>query len=219
MNRRQYHREMNKIISSIDKNNKPLLFLHICCAPCQSAALYFLKDYFNIIGIFSNSNIDTIEEFDKRKKEVDRLRNILSSPNKIITLQYNHNDFLFYSKGHENDNEGDERCKSCIEMRLRSSIDFISKVLNDENLREIVLGSKNKSDIPKDIYFTTSLTTSSRKDPVYINSLIEKLLIGTNIKNLPSDFKKNNGNLISIELSEKYNLYRQEYCGCEYSKN
>ncbi|MDO5564139.1 MAG: epoxyqueuosine reductase QueH [Eubacteriales bacterium] len=206
MNRIQYNKELKKILNTIDTNNKPLLFLHMCCAPCSSYVINYLKDYFIIIGIYSNSNIDSYNEFIKRENEILKLKNILKSPSEIIELSYNHNEFLECIKGLEQDIEFGERCKTCIKYRLKKSIEYAIKRIN------------NDLNYYNDIWFTTTLTTSTHKDALYINNIIIELLLNTNIKALLSDFKKDNGNLLSIQLSKKYNLYRQEYCGCEFSK-
>lgn len=195
--------ELNKI----DINNKPNLFLHACCAPCSSEVLNKLKSYFNIYIIFYNSNIDTYEEFNHRLKEFEKLKKNMDFSNiKIIYGEYNHKEFIDFVKGYENEKEGGKRCEKCFILRLTNTLNIANKYIINNNLENDVN------------YITTTLTISPHKDAILINSLLKDLLINSKIKYLPSDFKKEDGYLKSIKLSKEYNLYRQNYCGCEFSK-
>ena len=195
-------------LSNIDINNKPNLFLHACCAPCSSEVLDKLKNYFNIYIIFYNSNIDTCEEFNHRLKEFEKLKTNMDFDNiKIIYGDYNHKEFLDFVKGYENEKEGGARCEKCFMLRLNKTYDIAKDYIINNNLA---------NDIN---YLTTTLTISPHKNAVIINNILKNILNNTNFKYLPSDFKKEDGYLKSIKLSKEFNLYRQNYCGCEFSKN
>ena len=200
--------KLNEILNSIDVNDKPNLFLHVCCAPCSSAVLYRLKNHFNIYVIFYNPNIDTIEENNKRYNELLKLKNIVFNDVEIINLQYNHDEFLQYIEGFENEKEGGFRCEKCFRLRLQKTIDVAKKYILDNNL------SKQKN------YICTTLSISPHKNAEIIEKIGEDLTSNIDfIEYLPSDFKKEDGYLMSIKLSKQYDLYRQDYCGCEFSKN
>ena len=200
--------KLNEILNSIDVNDKPNLFLHVCCAPCSSAVLYRLKNHFNIYVIFYNPNIDTIEENNKRYNELIKLKNIIFNDVKIINFQYNHDEFLQYIEGFENEKEGGLRCEKCFRLRLQKTINVAKKYILDNNL------SKQKN------YICTTLSISPHKNAEIIEEIGENLTSNIDfIEYLPSDFKKEDGYLMSIKLSKQYDLYRQDYCGCEFSKN
>jgi len=181
---------------------KPKLLLHICCAPCSSSVLERLNEFFNITVFFYNPNMDTKQEYEKRKIEAINLINALNLENKnkieIITLNYIHEEFLHEVLGLEGDKEGGNRCYKCFNLRLKKTASY---------------AKENGFD-----YFTTTLTVSPYKNAKVLNEIGEKLQNEYNIKYLFSDFKKKDGYKRSIELSHKYNLYRQDYCGCEFSK-
>ena len=195
-------------LSKIDVNNKPNLFLHACCAPCSTAVIKKLKEYFNIYIIFYNSNIDTLDEFNHRLNEFNKLKNHIEYNNiNIIYRDYIHQEFLDYIKGYENEVEGGIRCEKCFNLRLSKTYEIAYDYIKDNNLED------------KTNYITTTLTISPHKNAILINSILKTILKDSNIKYLPSDFKKEDGYLNSIKLSKEYNLYRQNYCGCEFSKN
>ena len=200
-----FKNELNNVLSKIDKNNKPNLFLHVCCAPCSSYVLKFLNEYFNIYIIFYNPNIDTENEFDKRLKECYRLIDLKKYSMDIIFDKYNHNEFLDYIAGYENEPEGGKRCHKCFELRLKHTYDIAYDYIIKNNM------------LDKENYFTTTLTISPHKDANLIYN-IAKSIEKDNLKYLASDFKKNNGYLESINISKELDLYRQNYCGCEFSK-
>lgn len=199
--------EFNKIIKSIDTHNKPNLFLHVCCAPCSSATLEKLYNYFNIYILFYNPNIDTSSEYTKRYNELIKLLAIKKYDISIIYENYDHDTFLNYIKGYENLPEGDKRCELCFKLRLKTTLDYAINYINSNNLSDTVN------------YLCTTLSISPHKNAKLIYDIGINLCKDTIVRYLPSDFKKEDGYLNSIKLSKKYNLYRQDYCGCEFSKH
>ena len=203
MNKLNYQKELEKILE--DENNKgKKLFLHSCCAPCSSYVLTYLASYFDITVFYYNPNITFDEEYRHRVCEQKRLIEALNSEYgyniKIIEGDYFKEDFYEASKGLENEPEGGARCAKCFRLRL---LETGKRAL------------ENKAD-----FFCSTLTISPLKNAELINSIgygIEKEL-SESLKWLPSDFKKKEGYKKSIELSAKYDLYRQDYCGCEFSK-
>ena len=190
-----YDKKMQSIIDNLDY--KPTLLLHSCCAPCSTAVIERLKDYFNITIIYYNPNIEPIEEYNKRKNEQIKIINYYNL--KYIDCDYDNNLFHIISNGLENEKERGIRCHKCYRLRL----DYTAKKAMDNNFDS----------------FSTTLTVSPYKLSNVINEIGLELEKKYNIKYLVSDFKKQNGYKKSIELSKKYNLYRQNYCGCIYSKN
>lgn len=189
-----YNEEMKKIISNLDDHNK--LLLHSCCGPCSSSVIERLKDYFDITVIYYNPNIEPKEEYEKRKSEQLRLLNELGI--KFMDIDYLNNEYHKKIKGYENEPENGLRCPLCFELRLDKTA---SKA------------KENNFD-----YFGTTLTVSPHKNSKIINEIGLKLEEKYGVKFLLSDFKKEDGYKRSIELSKKYDLYRQDYCGCLYSK-
>ncbi len=192
-------KEMDKLIEKLD--NVPTLLIHACCAPCSSYVLEYLSQYFHIIILYYNPNITSVEEYNYRLSEEKRLIDELpvKYPVKLIAGDYNPESFFDAVKGLEREPEGGKRCEVCFELRLREAA---------EKCREI--GAD---------YFLTTLTISPLKNAELINSIGEKLAEEYGVKYLPSDFKKKNGYKRSIELSREYDLYRQNYCGCVFSRN
>lgn len=193
-----YQVEMEKIINNLEY--KPKLLLHVCCAPCSTYVLSILAKYFYIDIIYYNPNINTKEEYDKRLDELKRLLNTVKYENKIniIDCNYDNMDFFNAVKGLENEPEGGKRCYKCYKLRLEYTARTAKKLDYD--------------------YFTTSLSISPYKNSSWLNKIGLKLEKEYDVKYLVADFKKKNGYKTSIELSKKYNLYRQDYCGCIYSK-
>lgn len=189
-----YNEEMKKIISNLDDHNK--LLLHSCCGPCSSSVIERLRDYFDITVIYYNPNIEPKEEYEKRKSEQLRLLNELGI--KFMDIDYLNNEYHKKIKGYENEPENGLRCPLCFELRLDKTA---SKA------------KENNFD-----YFGTTLTVSPHKNSKIINEIGLKLEEKYGVKFLLSDFKKEDGYKRSIELSRKYDLYRQDYCGCLYSK-
>ncbi len=179
---------------------KPRLLLHICCAPCSSYVLEYLSGYFDITLFFYNPNITSENEYNYRIDEAKRLIAEMPLTGKVdfISARYDISEFFSIAKGFENEPEGGERCFRCYELRLRETA---------ENAK------KNGFD-----YFTTTLSISPYKNAEKLNSIGKSLSEEYGVKYLFSDFKKKNGYKRSIELSQIYNLYRQDYCGCIYSE-
>ncbi len=177
---------------------KPTLLLHACCAPCSSHTLLYLCDFFRITLYFFNPNIAPESEYIYRREELKRLVSELGLDVDIIDEDYDSAPFYALAKGYEDLPERGERCRRCIEYRLRKTAER-AKMLNSD-------------------YFTTTLTISPHKDCEFINQCGGKLSEEFGISYLFSDFKKHDGYKHSIELSKEYNLYRQDYCGCVYSR-
>ena len=193
-----YNTETENIIKSL--KSKPSLLLHSCCGPCSSYVLEYLSKYFDITVYYYNPNIDTEDEYFKRLNEQIKIINILSTDSKVklIKGEYEPEKYLEYVKGLENEREGQDRCHKCYHLRLEETA-LLAKRLNFD-------------------YFCTTLTVSPHKNAEVINSLGKELENQYNVLYLYSDFKKNNGYKRSIELSKEYDLYRQDYCGCIFSK-
>lgn len=187
-----YQNELDKIIANL--NFRPKLLLHSCCAPCSSYCITYLKNYFDITILYYNPNIEPIEEYNKRKEEQIKLCNILGVS--IMDCDYDNDKYKEMACGLEQEKEGGARCFKCYELRLRKTASLASKF----------------------DYFATTLTVSPFKNSNKINEIGMMLEKEYLIKYLPSDFKKKDGYKKSIELSHKYNLYRQNFCGCIYSK-
>ncbi len=193
-----YDKLLEELISKLDC--KPKLLLHSCCGPCSSYVITYLKDYFDITILYYNPNIEPKEEYIKRKNEQIKLIDELKYDNlHIMDIDYDNNSFKDVVVGHENDKEGGERCHICYRLRL----DKVAKIAK-ENIFD---------------YFCTTLTVSPYKNSYIINEIGYDLEKKYNIKWLVSDFKKKDGYKKSIMLSKEYNLYRQNYCGCLFSKN
>lgn len=196
-----YQLELEKIIKKIDKTKeRPKLLIHSCCGPCSSYVLEYLSKHFKITVFYYNPNIYPEEEYNSRAKEqkilIDRMN--LASDVDYIEATYIAKDYYDAIKGHEKDPEGGERCLICYELRLKESAKFAKEYKFD--------------------YFTTTLSISPHKNAVKLNEIGEKVGREYGIKHLPSDFKKKNGYKRSIELSKEHELYRQDYCGCVYSR-
>lgn len=199
MNKRNYMREMEEILKSLDSDRyKPPLLLHVCCAPCASGCLDLLIPYFDITAFFYNPNMDTLEEYKRRANEFERFVREADLPIKTIIRQHESHKFYEFCRGLEDEPEGGRRCFKCYELRLRETAKF---------------GSENDF-----AYYSTTLTLSPYKNAEVINQLGERLGVMHGIKWLPSDFKKKDGFKKSTEVSREYGLYRQNYCGCVYSK-
>lgn len=192
-----YDKELEKIINGLEY--RPKLLLHSCCGPCSSYVITYLKDYFNITILYYNPNIEPIEEYEKRKKEQIKLIEELKIEHlDLLDVEYDNNNYRNQVVGYENELEGGIRCHLCYELRLNKTA---------------LLAKENKYE-----YFGTTLTVSPYKNAQILNKIGEKLAKEYNLKWLYSDFKKKEGYKKSIELSKKYNLYRQDYCGCLFSK-
>ena len=201
MNKINYQKQTDTIIDDIVKSGEaPKLLLHSCCAPCSSYTLEYLSQYFDITVFYFNPNISPKSEFDKRLAEQKRLIEQLPSKNsiKLVAGNYDYNEFLTVAKGYEDAPEGGERCFRCYRMRLEKTA---------------ALAKEKGFD-----YFCTTLSISPLKNSQKINEIGILTAERYGVKWLPSDFKQREGYKRSIELSRQYNLYRQNFCGCVYSK-
>lgn len=186
--------ELEKLISKLEY--KPKLMLHCCCAPCASYVCEYLKDYFEITLLYYNPNISPLEEYELRLNETERLAKYFGLD--FLHLEWDNDEFEKMSVGLETAPEGSARCSKCFELRLIKTAE-IAKNNNFE-------------------YFTTSLSISPMKNSKVLYEIGTKIANEFGVKYLPSDFKKKNGYKRSVELSKQLNLYRQNYCGCRFSR-
>ena len=198
---KNYQKELEKIIAHLDSSKK--VFMHSCCAPCSSYCMEYLRQYFNLTVFYYNPNIMQEAEYRKRVEEQRRLIDCYNQKeglNKISFLEgiYDPENYLSAVKGMEDAPERGPRCTECFRLRLEETAKIAKQMEMD--------------------YFTTTLTISPLKNAQLINQLGNEIGEKVGIPFLPSDFKKNSGYLRSIELSKEYDLYRQNYCGCDFSK-
>lgn len=201
MNKINYQKELDRLTDSLIKNHEvPKLLLHSCCAPCSSYCLEYLSQFFEITVLYYNPNIYPEEEYTKRVEEQERLISEMNFkyPVRLIKGRYEPKKFFEMAKGLEDVKEGGERCFKCYELRLREAA---------------ALASEGHYD-----YFTTTLTISPLKNAQKLNEIGTRLAEEYGVRHLPSDFKKKNGYKRSTELSAEHGLYRQNYCGCVFSK-
>ncbi len=207
-NKRNYQKELEHILESegvryrVSGAQPPTLLLHSCCAPCSSYVMEYLSQYFRITVLYYNPNIYPEQEYWKRVAEERRLieemgeNGVFPNPVCLIEGRFDSREFYEAVRGLEQIPEGGARCAACFRLRL------------EETAR-----NAEKFD-----YFTTTLTISPLKNAQVINEIGEKLAAEYQVKWLPCDFKKRNGYKRSVELSAEYGLYRQDYCGCAFSK-
>lgn len=195
---KNYSIELEKMIQNL--KSTPTLLLHSCCAPCSSYVLNYLSKHFKITVLYYNPNISPKEEYEKRKQEQIRLIQEMPFENKvdIMDCDYDNDQFETLVKGLEEEREGGSRCFRCYRLRLEKTA---------------LLASQNHYD-----YFGTTLTVSPYKNSQKLNEIGYDLEQIYHIPYLYSDFKKKEGYKKSIEFSKIYHLYRQNYCGCVYSK-
>ena len=195
-----YHLLYKEILKKESKKEKkPTLLLHCCCAPCSSYCLEQLTSVFDVTLYFYNPNITSENEYNLRLEELKKLVEIAYDNNiSIICEKYDSNEFFTAIKGLENLGEMSKRCYNCYALRLEKTA---------------ILAKEKAFD-----YFTTTLTISPYKSAKFLNEIGETLSKKHEINYLYADFKKEGGYYRSIELSKKYSLYRQDYCGCVYSK-
>ena len=196
-----YQKKLEETIAKEQREgNVPTLLLHSCCAPCSSYVLEYLSEYFNITVLYYNPNISPAKEYAARAAEQERL--ILELPAKypvsFLAGEYQPERFYSAVKGLEHCPEGGDRCTICFEMRLREAAEAARRGGFD--------------------YFTTTLSISPLKDAERLNSIGKVLSEEYGVPYLYSDFKKKNGYKRSTELSAQYGLYRQDYCGCVFSR-
>lgn len=201
MNQRNYQRELEQIIkNNANESRVPRLLLHSCCAPCSSYVLEYLSEYFEITVFYYNPNISPAREYEKRVQEQRSLIERLPAkhPIRLEVGPYEPERFYAMAKGFEKEPEGGERCFGCYRLRLEEAAKLAAEGGYD--------------------YFTTTLTISPLKNARKLNEIGEELEAIYKVEHLPSDFKKKNGYKRSVELSALYGLYRQNYCGCAYSR-
>ena len=198
MNKINYDLEMQNLIKTFG-DEKPRLLLHSCCAPCSTAVIERLFDFFDITIFYFNPNITESEEYNLRRDEQKRyLSEKYGKSVAFLEGRYKSCEFFEVAKGLEKEPEGGQRCVKCFELRLGET----AKIAKKSDYR----------------YFCTTLTVSPHKSAELINSIGKKIGEEIGIEFLPSDFKKRGGYLRSCKLSEENGLYRQNYCGCIYSK-
>ncbi len=194
-----YNKQMKALFAEIkERGERPSLLLHACCAPCSSNELTFLPDVFDLTVYYYNPNITDDAEREKRFSELDRLISEMCPTVGLMEGAADKEKFLSIAKGLESAPEGGLRCAKCFALRL------------EETARK---AAEEGFD-----YFATTLTLSPLKNPMLINDIGEKMGEKYGVKYLATDFKKEGGYARSIELSKEYNLYRQNYCGCMFSK-
>lgn len=195
-----YQKELEKILEKLEKENRvPSLLLHSCCAPCSSYVLEYLSQYFRITVFYYNPNIYPESEYEKRILEQQELiaKMDLKHPVSFLAGEYDREKFYEMARGMENLREGGARCMKCYELRLT------------ETARRAAEGGFD--------YFTTTLSISPLKNAQKLNEIGVRVGQEAGAEYLVSDFKKKNGYKRSVELSGEYGLYRQDYCGCEFS--
>lgn len=198
---RNYSKELERLIEKMQQEGKvPKLLLHACCAPCSSAVLEYLSRYFAITLLYYNPNIAPYEEYEKREGELKRLISQMEfvHPVELLPCDYDGEAFVEAAHGLEGEPEGGKRCEACFRLRLRYAAQEAARLHFD--------------------YYTTTLSISPLKNAALLNKLGEEIGAKFGIAHLPSDFKKKDGYKRSVELSKEYSLYRQDYCGCVFSK-
>ena len=198
---RNYAKELEQLIQKLQQEGKvPRLLLHACCAPCSSAVLEYLSQYFTITLLYYNPNIAPLEEYQKREAELRRLISQMkfTHPVELLPCQYDGQAFVQAARGLEGEPEGGKRCEACFRLRLRYAAQEAARLRFD--------------------YYTTTLSISPMKNAPLLNQLGEEIGREFGVAHLPSDFKKKDGYKRSVQLSKEYDLYRQDYCGCAFSK-
>lgn len=199
MNRENFFRKFDKIVGQFG-DAKPGILLHSCCGPCSSSVLELLSKYFDVTVLWYNPNLYPEAEYDKRLKTQKQLIDAIARDGvqaKLLVEPWRSEDYFSRIKGLENEPEEGKRCLECFKIRLEET----ARIASERGFE----------------WFCTTLTVSSRKDAVAINAIGREAEAKYGVKWLPSEFKKREGNHRSIILSEKYGLYRQEYCGCVFS--
>ncbi len=202
MNKINYQKELDRVIASNQRQGiVPGLLLHVCCAPCSSYCLEYLSRYFDITVYYYNPNISIKEEYEYRLSEEKRFISLkeFSRPVALTESEYRPEDFFAAVKGLEREPEGGLRCRACFRLRLEAT-------------------AKKARELGFDC-FTTTLTISPLKDAALLNELGAQAGEKYGVPWLCSDFKKREGYKRSIELSREFDLYRQNYCGCVFSRS
>ena len=196
--KRNYQLEMEEEIRRLN-GRRPTLLLHSCCGPCSSAVLERLTAHFDVTVLYYNPNIEPEEEYRHRLAEQERLLSLLPGDVKLLPCDYDHGAFAAFAEGMADCPEGGDRCLACFALRLGYTAEQ-AKAHGFE-------------------YFTTTLSVSPHKNADNVNRIGEAAGRQAGVKYLFADFKKKNGYLRSLQLSKEYDLYRQDYCGCLYSKS
>lgn len=199
MNRENFFRKFDKIVGQFG-DSKPGILLHSCCGPCSSSVLELLSKYFDVTVLWYNPNLYPETEYDKRLETQKQLIDAIAEDGvqaRLLVEPWRSEDYFSRIKGLENEPEEGKRCLECFKIRLEET----ARIASERGFE----------------WFCTTLTVSSRKDAVAINAIGREAEAKYGVKWLPSEFKKREGNHRSIILSEKYGLYRQEYCGCVFS--
>lgn len=199
MNRENFFRKFDKTVEQFG-DTKPEILLHSCCGPCSSSVLELLAKYFEVTVLWYNPNLYPEAEYEKRLATQKQLIEAIGNDGvkaKLLVEPWRSEDYFSRIKGLENEPEEGKRCLECFKIRL----DETARIAKERGFE----------------WFCTTLTVSSRKDAVAINAIGREAAAKYGVKWLPSEFRKREGNHRSIILSEKYGLYRQEYCGCVYS--
>ena len=198
---RNYAKELERLIQKLQQEGKvPRLLLHACCAPCSSATLEYLSQYFAITLLYYNPNIAPLEEYQKREAELRRLVSQMkfTHPVELLPCQYDGQAFVQAARGLEGEPEGGKRCEACFRVRRRCAAQEAARL--------------------RFVFYTTTLSISPMKNAPLLNQLGEEIGREFGVAHLPSDFKKKDGYKRSVQLSKEYDLYRQDYCGCAFSK-
>ena len=192
-----YAREMEAVLRTLE-GRRPRLLLHACCGPCSSAVLEQLSQYFDITILYYNPNIWPAEEYHRREEELERFV-AQAHPLGVTVVEdcYDPQEFYDAARGLEDEPERGARCTACYRLRMRRAAQYAAEHGFD--------------------WFTTTLSISPHKDAARINQIGQELAAECGVPHLPSDFKKKNGYLRSLQLSAEYGLYRQDYCGCVFS--
>ena len=199
MNRENFFRKFDKTVEQFG-DTKPKILLHSCCGPCSSSVLELLAKYFEVTVLWYNPNLYPEAEYEKRLATQKQLIEAIGNDGvkaKLLVEPWRSEDYFSRIKGLENEPEEGKRCLECFKLRL----DETARIAAERGFE----------------WFCTTLTVSSRKDAVAINAIGREAAAKYGVKWLPSEFRKREGNHRSIILSEKYGLYRQEYCGCVFS--
>lgn len=196
-----YQKWLDDTVSDIvSKGNTPSLLLHACCAPCSSYCVEYLSEYFDITVFFYNPNIDSLQEYERRVSEEERFLSSFPAkrPVRLVSEIYEPKEFYEAAKGLEDEPEGGKRCEKCFYLRLSKTAAYAKEYGFD--------------------YFTTTLSISPLKNASLLNSIGDELSKEYGVPYLFSEFKKRGGFQRSTELSKEYGLYRQNYCGCVFSR-
>lgn len=194
---RNYQREMEAEIEAL-MGSRPTLLLHSCCGPCSSAVIERLCQHFQVTVYYYNPNIEPEAEYRHRLAEQERLLKLLPGDAQMLSCDYDHAAFSAFAEEMAQEPEGGKRCLRCFELRLRKT----AQAAAEQGYA----------------YFTTTLSVSPHKNAEILNQIGQAAGEKYGVKYLMADFKKKNGYLRSLQLSREYGLYRQDYCGCLYSK-